>query len=308
MRAYSIFDDFPKEQITALEQNGISVTVHEKGVERPVGDGLKKIVEQYDIVIIGTGQKITPEMLDNVNTKKIIATASIGTDHVIVPENKQHLITVVNAPCSNRISVAEHVFGLILTLKKQIIDGRNIAALGMTKNKMKNKPHDLYGATIGVIGAGGTGEAVLNMAKCFGMERLSWTRNSDRHKHLADEGVKFVEMEYLLKHSDVISINLPLCEETTNLISAEKVELIRDDAVFITVSRAEVTDNNALFKKARENQEFLLGMDMDANKIDSMWNLDMTNVIVTPHIGGGTVESRNRLFDEVSTAILKLRG
>ncbi len=305
MIAYSVFDDFPKSASELLEKNNIKVILHPKGKERPCGNELKKLIDEYDIIIISTAQKITENMLKNTPPcKKIIATASIGTDHISIPDDKKNIIKVVNAPNANKISVAEHIFGLIIALKKQFIDGKITAALGKNKKEMRYKPHDLYGLTIGIIGAGGTAGAVLKMAKAFGMERISWTRNPEKHTDLSDDGVVFTELDELIKSSDIISLNLPYTPETEGIISASRINNMKNNAVFISVSRSELTDNAHLFKKARDNDCFCIGMDVDADKVFGMWNENMKNVIVTPHIAGGTVEARIRMFNEVSTNIL----
>ena len=253
MRAYSVFDDFPQSAVDILGRNNISVTILQKGKERPAGDELKRLIEVYDIIIISTAQKMPEYMFADINTPKIIATASIGVDHIHVPEDKCGIIKVVNAPKANRISVAEHTFALILTLKKQLIEGRATAAAGKSKKEMQYKPHDLYGSTIGVIGAGGTAGAVLDMAKAFGMNRIAWTRDRKKHMELVDDGVKFTELDELLKKADIISLNLPYTPETDGLISAERIKLMKNDAAFISASRSELTDNAALLRKAAEN-------------------------------------------------------
>ena len=298
MRAYSIFDDFPQSSIDMLTNNGIEVTLLPKGEERPTGDALKKLLKEYDIIFISTAQKMPEEMFSDITTPKIIGTASSGTDHIHIPENKKDLIKVANATHANRTTVTEHTFALILTLKKQLIEGRHTAFMGMSKKTMSAKPIDLLGSTIGVVGAGGIASTVLRYAKVFGMKRLCWTLNPDHHKDLSNDGVIFVDLDTLLKSSDVISVNIPMSDKTNNLISKKGVSLIKENAVFVTTSRTEIADNEALFEKAKTNPSFGLAMDVDPEKVVGMWNEDMLNVIITPHIGGGTIESRIRLFNE----------
>ena len=182
--------------------------------------------------------------------------------------------------------------------------GRAIAAQGLSKKAMVGKPVDLYGSTMGVVGAGGIASTVLRMAQCFGMNRLCWTLHPENHKDLSDEGVSFVNIDTLLKKSDIVSVNLPLSEKTKNLITRERVELLKDTSTFITTSRLEISDNQALMEKARRIPTFSVGM--DAGTIKDLWNPTMNNVIVTPHIGGGTIESRLRLFSECTENVIKI--
>ena len=305
MKAFSVFDDFPQSSIDILEKNGIAVSLLEKGKERPNGNALKALLDEYDILFISTAQKMPKEMFTDINVPKIIGTASSGVDHIHIPEEKKSLIRVANATHANRSTVTEHTFGLILTLRKQLIEGRETAAEGLTKKYMERKPVDLYGSTMGVIGAGGIASTVLKMAKCFGMKRLCWTLHPEKHKDLAEDGVTFIEIDDLLRTADVISVNIPMSEQTRNLINADRVNMMKESATFVTTSRLEITDNEALLNRAKETAKFSVGMDVDAASIKGLWNPSMKNVIVTPHIGGGTIESRIRLFNECSENVVK---
>ena len=306
MKAFSIFDDFPQSALDVLNRAGVEVDILAKGKERPSGKTLKNILEAYDIIFISTAQKMTEDMFENVNSFKIIGTASSGIDHICVPEKKKNLVNIVNATQANCISVAEHMFSLILALKKNLIEGRYVAASGKTKREMLSKPSELFNSTIGVVGAGKIASTILSFAKFFGMKRLCWTFDPTKHSNLAADGVEFTSLENLLKTSDVVSVNIPMSPSTKNLISSERISLMKENSVFVSTSRSEVTDNKALFDKARMCKSFGLGLDMDAANISNYWNIQQTNVIVSPHIAGGTISSRIRLFNECSENVVKL--
>lgn len=304
MRAYSVFDDFPQEAIGLLEEKGVHISLLPMGSERPQGSGLREVIENYDIIILGTGQKLSEEMFLRVNEKKMIATASIGMDHICVPDEKKHLIEIINSPTANRLSVAEHTFAMILVLSKRILEGREIALQGGHKNMMTDRPTELYGKTIGVIGAGGTAEAVLEMAGLFGMHRLCWTRNPEKHSGLVKQGIVFSRLEELLKEADIISVNLPLAESTRQFISAEKISLLKKNAIFVSTSRVDVLDYKALIQRAKHESKFMVGLDVDIDQIHGLWYEEMYNVVVTPHIAGGTTESRKRMFLDLAQHIV----
>lgn len=304
LKAYTIFDDFSQKAIDFLTAKGIDVTVHPKGVERPNEKQIKAIVDNYDVIIVGTSQKMPEAVFENINEKRIIATASIGMDHIKIPSEKSDLIKIVNAPKANRISVAEHTFSLILALKKHLLEGRRTALNGQNKKQMRNNPTDLYGTVIGVVGAGGTAGAVLKMSSAFGMKRLCYTAHPENHSDLSVDGVEFVDLNKLLSESDIVSINLPLVSETKKLITENHIALLKDDAIFVSLSRSEIVDNEALFKRAKASKDFCIALDVDSEKVYGLWDDSMDNVIVTPHIGGGTVQSRKRMFIEVSENII----
>ena len=298
MIAYTVFDDFPPQAISMLHNRGIEVVVHPLGQPRPFGDELKQLLRQYDIIFVSTAQKMGPEMFADINTPKVIATASSGTDHINVPADKASIIRIANAPNANRTTVAEHTFSLVLALRKQLVEARAVAAQGKTKKAMHGQLHDLYGATIGVIGAGGIASKVLMLAKAFGMQCLCWTFNPEKHQDLCDEGVTFTSLDYLCSHSDVISVNIPSSEKTAQLVDKRLVAMMKDNAVFVTTSRTNVTDVSSLIEKAYHFDSFGLGMDVDSQEVSGKWGDEHHNIIITPHIGGGTIESRIRLFNE----------
>lgn len=298
MTAYSIFDDFPQSAIAMLEGKGIKVSCISKGEERPFGDKLKSILHKYDIIFISTGQKMPEAMFQDIVSPKIIATASSGTDHIHVPQEKKDIIRVANAPNANRLTVAEHTYALILALRKCLIEARKTAANGDSKKAMKQKPRDLYGCTIGVIGAGAIAEKIFDIADCFGMKKKCWTLHPERHLSLKEKHVEFIELDELMATSDIVSVNMPFTDVTKNLVSEKYVKLLKSDSIFVSTSRVELLDLESLINKAKCYPSFGLALDLDAQSIASKWKDNMNNVIITPHIAGGTVESRIRLFNE----------
>ena len=126
MKAYSIFDDFDKKAIEILEKAKVDLTVHPSGMLRPNDVQMQSILEKYDCVIIGTSQKINTEMFENITTSKIIATASVGVDHIAVPDNKKELVTILNTPTANAQSVAEFTIGTALNCIKRLYEGKEL--------------------------------------------------------------------------------------------------------------------------------------------------------------------------------------
>lgn len=306
MRAYIIFDDFSDLAKQKLTDAGLSVTIHPLGVPRPNEYQIKSILEEYDIVIVGTGQKMPEWVFANVDSPKIVGSVSVGIDHIKVPKNKNGLVKIVNAPMSNRISVAEHTFALILALKKHIIRGRNTAEKGFNKKVMPYMPTDLFGSKIGVVGAGGTAGAILNMAQAFGMECFCWTPHPQMHKEL--KFALFLSLDEMLESVDIVSVNIPSTNDTIGLINKERISLFKDDTIFISTSRADIVDMESLFARAKISPTFRIGLDVDSDKVEGLWNSDQDNIIITPHIAGGTIQSRIRMFEEVSANVVMALG
>ncbi len=300
MRAYSIFDDFTLEASQMIRDAGIELTVHPLGVPRPDHDRMKAILEEYDCVIIGTSQKITEDMFENVSAPRIIATASVGLDHIRVPKEKRAVVTILNTPKANAQSVAEYTLGCALSCVKRLREGNELYLAGKNNKALHRKPEDLAGKTLGVIGAGNVSVKIMEYARFFGMELLCWTRNPDRHAELSELGVRFVGLGELCEAADVISVNLPNKPGTVDLISSDLVARMKETAVFISVSRLQTIDSDALLQKAEACPEFYLCLDLDVAPELAAKLPDSSNVLVTPHIAGGTVETRKRMFLELA--------
>ena len=282
MKAFSVFDDLPSSCIEMLESKGVEVTLLPHGEERPQGDALQQLFHNYDILFISTAQKMPEHMFEGIVTRKFIATASSGTDHIHVPESKKHLVHIANATHANRSTVAEHTFALALSLRKHLLEGRQTAFEGLQKKAMSAKPVDLFGSTLGVVGAGGIATAVLNLGKAFGMHRLCWTFHPEHHDNLVKDGVEMMSLDNLLKLADIVSVNIPLSESTRELLDANRISMLKDNAVLISTSRPEVIDNATLLRRASLCPTFCVGLDYDAKSVVGQWNTDMLNVIVTP--------------------------
>ena len=306
MKIYTIFDDFSKEAISLIENAGGELTVHPLGVPRPDAAQMKAILEEYDCVIIGTSAKITEDMFENISSPRIIATASVGTDHIKIPDDKKGLVKIINTPKANAQSVAEYTIATALSAVKRLNEGVALYRAGKNNKSLRQKPEDLAGKTLGVVGAGNISAKIMEYARFFGMEVLCFTRSPEKHKDLEESGIKFVSLKEICKSADVISVNLPNNSQTQGIINAELVDIMKDTAVFISVSRLQSVDANALLKKAQECPNFYLYLDIDLDNELISKLPEKDNITITPHIAGGTVETRKRMFFELAQTLCSL--
>ena len=287
LKAYSIFKDLDKNACEILRNNGIQLELSDCE-ERPNKEEIIRLLNDYDILIIGVREKLTEDMLKMINNKKIIATLSIGIDHIDNSFFESDLIKVINCKTSNVISVAEHIFALILGLKKRIVEANEISIKGGTKRDLSARSNDISNSSIGIIGAGKISREVIKIAKVFNMRIYCNTLNPEKHQDLLKEGVEFVDLDKLLNISDIVTVNIPLNEESKNLISKNKIRLMKKTATFINTSRAEIVDMEELIKYADENDTFNVGLDIDIEDYREILKIKRNNVIVTPHIAGVT--------------------
>lgn len=304
LKAYSIFKDLDKNACEILRNNGIQLKLSAYE-ERPNKEELIRLLNDYDILIIGVREKLTEDMLRVINNKKIVATLSIGIDHIDNSFFESDLIKVINCKTSNVISVAEHIFALILGLKKRIVEANEISIKGGTKRDLSARSNDISNSSIGIIGAGKISREVIKIAKVFNMRIYCNTLNPEKHQDLLKEGVEFVDLDKLLNISDIVTVNIPLNEESKNLISKNKIRLMKKTATFINTSRAEIVDMEELIKYADENDTFNVGLDIDVENYKEMLRTKRNNVIVTPHIAGVTKEAIERMDVELANNIIE---
>ena len=304
LKAYSIIKKLDKKACEIIRNNGIQLDISNSD-KRPDKEGLIKLLNEYDILIIGIEDKFTKDMLPKTTKKKIIATLSIGLDHIDRAFLENDNIKIINCQNSNVVSVAEHIFALILGLKKRIIEANDISLKGENRRNLSMRSNDITGSTLGLIGAGKISREVIRISKAFNMNIICNTLNPEKHQDLIKQGIKFVSLDEVLSNADIITINIPLNEENKNLISKEKIRLMKKTATFINTSRGELVDMTELIKYADENKTFNVGLDIDAENYKDILSIKRNNVIVTPHIAGVTKEAVERMDIEVAKNIVK---
>lgn len=302
LKAFSIISDISVNAQNVLKHNGVKLEVSPKTF-KPNSDETKNLLEKYDILIIGVRTRITKEMIKDIKTKKIIATLSIGIDHIDKEVFESKFVKVVNCPTANVTSVAEHILSLIFALNKKILEANKLSNSGKDKTYLTNRTQDISGLTLGVIGAGKISRALIKFAQAFNMNVLCYTKNPKNHLDLINQGVEFVDLNHLMSNSDIISINIPLNNETRNLISKDLIELMKSDATFINTSRAELVDMNALFEKIDNYSTFKVGLDIDVEDYVELFK-ERNNVIVTPHIAGVSAQAIERMDIELAENIV----
>lgn len=305
LKCFSISKRITDDAIKILNENNIEALPW-NGTMAPTEEDIINIIKEHDISIIGIKQKITYEMLKDINEDKIICTLSKGTDHIEKEVCNHPFVHIINTEDFNTLSCAEHIYALILSLNKNLLESERLVInkQGFRKN-LKNKSRELTGKTLGLIGSGKISRQVIEMAPIFNLKILCNTLYPELDKDLENKGVQFVELDYLLQNSDIVSINIPLNESTVNIISDNEIKLLKPDSIFINTARAELTDIAALIKHADENPEFSLGLDIDTDNYIDILGKQRDNVIVTPHTAGVTVESGLRGFTEAAERIVE---
>lgn len=304
-KAYCILKSLNKEAIEIITNNGIELTINHTGTI-PSKEELINLLKEYDIFIIGIRTKLEADMIKHIDSPKIIGTLSIGLDHIDKEFFDSPLVHIVNIKLANTVSVAEHIFSLILALNKRVFESNYLALKSnASRATIHERPDDISNKTLGLIGAGNITREVIKIAKVFNMKMICHTKNPDKHTELLEEGIKFVQLDELLKESDIINLCIPLTDETKNLISKEKIQLIKPTATFINASRDEIVDVNALIQYADLHDTFYVGLDIDLDNYKELFAKYKSNVIVTPHLAGISKQAIDRMDVELVNNVVR---
>lgn len=296
-KAFSVIQNFNKGVLDILKNNNIQLTINDSE-HIPNTEELITLLQEYDILIIGVKTIVSKDILKSINSQKIIATLSIGLDHIDQEVRESDLVHVINIKNANTISVAEHIFSLILGLNKRVYESNNLVLQqkGHKKN-LHERPEDISNKKLGLIGAGNITKEVIKIAKVLNMQMSCYTRNPDNHKDLLEQGVVFKSLDEIVKESDIINVSIPLTDETKYLFSKDKIELMKPTATFINTSRVDIVDTKALIEKADKYNTFYVGLDIDLDEHKELLSKYRDNVIITPHTAGVSKQAREWILN-----------
>ncbi len=304
---------YPKEKINILFLENIS----DKAVEKFKDNGYtnvtklsKALTEEElieaikDVHLLGIRSKtqITANVLAAAEKLMAIGCFCIGVNQVNLKEATHKGIVVFNAPYSNTRSVAELVIGLSIMLIRRIPD-KNKAAHEGTWMKDAKGSFELRGKTLGIIGYGNIGAQVSVLAEAFGMRVKLYDIET---KLPLGNAASCKTLEELLSESDLITLHVPDTPQTKNLINADNLKYCKKNALLINYARGEVVDLDALAGALKEGNMggaaidvFPVEPEKNGQKFSSPLQ-GLSNVILTPHIGGSTEEAQENIGDDVS--------
>ncbi len=251
-------------------------------------DELKERAHDADIVIIANSP-FPDEVIEVCSNLKMISVAFTGFDHV-GKLAKEKNITVCNAAGYSDQSVAELVLGLTLDLLRNISKGNEVVREGGTISGLIG--NELRGKTVGIIGTGRIGVATGKLFKAFGTRVIGCSRS--QNPNALEFGLEYVDLDYLLENSDIISLHLPFNQETKNFLSREKLEKIKPHSLLINCARGGVLDNLALAELLNAGK--IKGAGVDVFEVEPPLPeetplLNCKNTVLTPHVAYATEES-----------------
>ncbi|GIK09340.1 MAG: hypothetical protein JETCAE02_17150 [Anaerolineaceae bacterium] len=271
-------------------------------------DELVKIIADYDALIVRGRTKATASLLEAATRLKVIGRAGVGVDNIDLAAAKSRGVTVVNAPVSTTLAVAELTFSLLLALAREIPRADASMKQGQWLKK-ELEGAELYGKTLGILGMGHIGSEVARRARAFGMNVLGYDPllTPDEIRGRVAEPV---DRDELLARSDFVSLHLPLLPETRGMFNAEQFAKMKDGARVVCAARGGIIDEAALLAAIEAGKIAGAALDVFASEPPGATDLvKHPRVIATPHVGAQTAEAQSRAAEDIAHEVLAaLRG
>lgn len=269
-----------------LKKSGNNIVQYERSSDENV---LKERVKDADILVIAN-MPLSFDVINSAKNLKMISVAFTGIDHVNSDACIKNSIIVCNASGYSNHSVAELAFGLMLSLLRKINSCDN--AVRNCKNNSGLFGNELFDKTLGVIGTGNIGTNVIKIASAFGMHILCFSRT--KRESVTKLGAKYVNLDELLKSSDIVSLHVPLTKDTKGLINSDNISLMKPCSVLINTSRGPVVDSKALSDALNSGKIAGAGIDvfdMEPPLSKDYVLLNAKNTVLTPHVAFATKEA-----------------
>ena len=253
---------------------------------------------------------VTREMMQNAPKLEVIAKHGVGYDNIDVAAATEMKIPVIITPEANSDSVAELAIAMMLSLARKLISADGDLKEGQFEKREDYIGVELGGKTLGIIGIGRIGSRVARrMSSGFNMTVLAYDPfvSSEYAKQFNAQRVE--ELDTLLEASDFVTIHTPLTELTENMISEKQFRLMKDDAFIINAARAGIINEETLYRALTENWIKGAGLDvfsMEPPRPDDTPLLSLSNIIVTPHLGSGAIESLIRMATHAAEDIVRV--
>lgn len=272
---------------------------------------LLELIPEADALICLLSEIIDREVISRAPKLKVISNYAVGYNNIDVAFATERKIYVTNTPDVLTEATADLAWALLLAAARRVVEGDEM----VRQNRFTGWAPDLLLGldvaykTLGVVGLGRIGLAVARRAKGFGMRVLYWSKN--RKEQWEEQfGLEYQPLDTLLQTADFVSLNVALTPETHHLIGEKEFSLMKNTAILVNTARGPVVDEAALAAALREKKIWAAGLDVYENEPEVHPDLlKLDNVILAPHVGSGTIDTRAKMAEMVvSNVLMALKG
>jgi len=268
---------------------------------------LMELVGEADGLISRGSIRVTREMMETSPRLKVVGVHGQGCDHVDLAAAKELGKVVLNTPDALTVTVAEMTLALILAAFRNLVSADKAVRAGQWNRKYGDLiGMELAGKTVGIVGLGRIGTATAKRLRAFDAEVVYWsrTRKPEAERGL---GIRWVELDELLRSCDVVSLHVPGTAETRRLIGERELGLMKQGVVLVNMARGLVVDEEALIRALRSGKVRAAALDVFDKEPISPDNplIKMDNVILTPHLGACNLEGMQRMALQVAEGVWK---
>lgn len=284
-RSFGKINDEPRR---ILEDAGFEIVM--KGADFDQAE-FESTISQYDALIIGA-HPFPEAVLESCGKLKIICKHGVGLDNIPVDKCRELGIAVCNTPGTNSNAVADLAFGLIIAACRNIVACCDNVRGGAWKTEIGV---DVYKKTLGVLGYGAIAKNVIRRAKGFNMNVLVYNHRVREMDEEFKPYARFASLDELYAKSDIITVHLPLNDETNNMIDAPQIAAMKDGVVIVNTARGGIVNETALYEACKSGKVRAAATDVSVKEpMDSDNPLrTLSNVIITPHLGMYSKEAIN---------------
>lgn len=270
---------------------------------------LMKEVQEIDGLFCLLTETINCEVIENAPNLKVIANMAVGFNNIDIQTATEKGIIVTNTPGVLTETTADLTFALLMATARRVVEASDYLRKGEWKtwSPMQLTGQDIYGATLGIIGMGRIGQALVKRAKGFDMNVIYY--NLSRKPAIEKEmGIQYVEFKELLQMSDYLSILIPYSPEVHHLIGENELKLMKKSAILINTARGGIVDEPALYHALKTGEIWAAGLDVFEQEPVSLDSplLTLPNVVTLPHIGSASEKTRLKMADMAAENLIRV--
>ena len=302
MKKIIITDAVDKKCANILEAGGFEVT-YQPGMKK---DEIKEVINNYNGLIVRSDTQVTPELIELMDNMEVIGRAGAGVDNINIEAATRKGVIVMNTPGGNTVSTAEHTMALMLSMCRNVPQANQSLREGRWDRK-KYKGTELQAKVLGVVGLGKVGREVAVRAKAFGMKVIGYdpVLSNDVASKI---GVELVQLESVFEQSDIITVHVPLSDETRNLISAETLKKCKDGVKLINCARGGIINESDLIEALDSGKVSAAAIDVYESEPPDYDGalIQHPKIVTTPHLGASTEEAQEKVAIQIAEQIVDL--